>query len=246
MKKKIFAGLLIMAALMVFNAALVLADDIRVQFDGVYVHTQPAPIIVEGRAMLPARAIVEMLGGEIYWDDELRQVLINQGGTRIVLTIDRPTVYVNGAPQQLDVPPQIVEGRTLVPLRFVAESLGLDVDFSEGTVFITTARMAMVTHEDFVLSDGSILSVLYTPVVRRGSEAEVFFTGTPNVAWYLTIQYATGYGTAAGLGHALADEEGFVKWAWRVGSNTTIGDWPVTIVGGGERLHFYLSIVSAD
>ena len=246
MKKKITIGILSAVTLLVFNAAIVLASDIRVNLDGLYVDLEPAPIIVEGRTLLPARAIVEMLGGEIDWDNDLRQVHINHAGTHILLTINDPTAYVNGQPSELDVPPQILDGRTLVPLRFVAESLGVDVDFRYGTVFITTARTVRVTPRNFILSDGTELSIFYTPVVRRGSDAVVFFAWQDDTVWNLNIRYATGYGTAEGLGTQTVNEEGIVEWVWRVGSATTVGDWPVTISGNDESLRFYLTIVSSD
>jgi hypothetical protein len=248
MKKKILFGAIIAILLMAFNGAIALAGDIRVQLDGAYVDLEPAPIIVDGRTLLPARAIVEMLGGEIDWDNDLRQVHIDHGGTHIVLTIDDPLALVNGVPQMLDVPPQIMDGRTLVPLRFVAESLGVEVDFYDGAVIITTARTIMVTNRNFVLSDGTNLTILYSPVVRRGSDAEVAIVegGPPEAVWYLNIRYAAGYGTAAGLGEQISDAAGYAAWRWRVGSNTTIGDWPVTISGSGESLRFYISIVAND
>jgi len=245
MKKKIIFGMIMAVVLSILSAAIAFANDIRVQLDGAYVNLEPAPVIVEGRTLLPARAIVEMLGGDIDWDNDLRQVHINHGDTHILLEINNPMALVNGAPRMLDVPPQIVNDRTLVPLRFVAESLGVEVDFRDSTVFITTTtRIIRVAPENFVLSDGSEMTILYTPIVRRNSEAVVFFSGPPEAIWYLSIQYATGYGTAAGLGYQVADETGFVEWRWRIGSNTTIGDWPVTISGNGESLRFYLSVVA--
>ena len=243
MKKKFFAGILLIIATMAFGATIAVANDVRVQLDGAYVELEPAPVIVDGRTLLPARAIVEMLGGEIDWDNDLRQVHINHEGTHIVLSIGSALAYVNGEVRELDVPAQILEDRTLVPLRFVAENLGVDVDFQYGTVIITTARITRVTPGNFVLSDGTELTILFTPIVRRGAEAVVFFQGPPEVAWYLSIRYATGYGTAAGLGEQIADADGVVEWSWRIGSNTTVGDWPVTISGNGESLRFYLSIV---
>ena len=246
MKKKITVGILSALVFLVFSASIAFASDIRVQLDGSYVDLEPAPIIVDGRTLLPARAIVEMLGGEIDWDNDLRQVHINHDGIHVLLTIDNPVAYVNGQPQELDVPPQIINDRTLVPLRFVAESLGVDVDFRYGTVYITTARTVRVTPRNFVLSDGTELTVIYTPVVRRGTDAVVQFSWPDDTMWYLNIRYATGYGTAAGLGMQTANEEGTVVWVWRVGSGTTVGDWPVTITGNDESLRFYLTIVSAD
>lgn len=80
------------------------------------------------------------MGGSVGWDGDLRQVTINHGNTHILLTIDSPTAYVNGAAVVLDVPPQIVNSLTKIPVRFVGESLGLDVDFHyNGFVVLVTA-----------------------------------------------------------------------------------------------------------
>ena len=247
MKKKIILALLMAIVLMVFDTAIAAAGETKVQLDGVYVNLEPAPMIVDGRTLLPARAIVEMLGGDIDWDNDLRQVHINHDGTHILLTIDNDVAYVNGVPETLDVPPQIIDGRTLVPLRFVVESLGVDVDFQDGTIFINTSNITMVTSRDFVLSDGTNLTILYTPVVRRGSDATVvILEGPAEALWNLSIRYASGDGTASGLGEQFADEEGHAEWSWRIGNTTTIGDWPVTISGNGESLSFYISIVTNE
>ena len=246
MKKKMFFAMLLTFVFIVSSAAIALANDIRVQLDGEYVDLYPVPIIVEGRTLLPARAIVEMLGGEVDWDGELRQVHIYHHGTHVLLTIDNPVAYVNGDAITLDVSPQLVGSFTKVPLRFVAESLGLGVDFYDGTVIITTDVTIHVTARDITLSDGTNQTVMFTPVVRRGDFAEVFFRGEPNAVWYLSIRYATGYGTAVGLGEQTADEDGLVEWRWRIGSNTTLGDWPVTISGNNESMRFEITIVDAN
>jgi len=251
MKKKILIGMLMIVALMAASSIVAIANDIRVQLDGIYVDLEPAPIIVEGRTLLPARAIAEMLGGDVYWDNDLRQVHIYHGTTHILLTIDDATAYVNGEPIALDVPPQIVDDRTKVPVRFVAENMGVDVDFQYGTVIITSFATspvgALVAPIDFILSDETTLTAFYTPVVRRNAEAVVFIPSVePESVWYLSIRYAAGYGTAAGLGEQIAKENGIVEWNWRIGSNTTVGDWPVTITGNGETLRFYITIIEAQ
>ena len=245
MKKKFFTCILITIVLATVGAVTALASDIRVQLDGVYVDLDPAPIIVEGRTLLPARAVVEMLGGDIDWDGDLRQVHIDKDDIHILLTIDDPIAYLNGEAVELDVPPQIIEDRTMVPLRFVAESFGLEIDFQYGTVIITTNVNFMVTPINFTLLNGDVLTVLYTPVVRRNAQANVSLVNQPYATWHLSIRYAAGYGTAAGLGEATADGTGFAEWTWRIGSNTTLGNWPVTITGSGESMRFYINIIES-
>ncbi len=104
--------------------------------------TKPVIIPKWGRTVVPIRAIVEALGGTIGWDGKERKVTINFNGTVINLWIDNPKAKVNGEtkwidPNNHDVKPIIVNSRTMLPLRFVAESLGCKVDWDAATRTIT-------------------------------------------------------------------------------------------------------------
>ena len=122
------------------------ANEVKVEIDGVQVQFDVQPFIKDGRTLVPLRAIAEMLGIEVEWDGEARSVsYINHDGVLYILVIDQPYVSFGthaDAMQatEIDVPPIIVDGRTFVPLRFIAESLGVDVDFVDGVVFLTTAQ----------------------------------------------------------------------------------------------------------
>ena len=136
MKRKTVLGTFVTVLLLAIFATSIHADVPRVSLDGQYVDV--SPVIVDGRTLMPARDVVEMLGGEVAWNGELRQVTIEHGNTNVLLTIDNAVAHVNGLPVTLDVPPQIVNDSTKIPLRFVAEALGVDVDFYDGTILITT------------------------------------------------------------------------------------------------------------
>ena len=90
-----------------------------------------APFINDkGRTMVPVRFIAEALGLSIKWDPEKRQVIISGENTDIVLTIDSNIAYVNGVPTKMDSEAVIVDGRTFVPLRFIAEAFGFEVQWN--------------------------------------------------------------------------------------------------------------------
>jgi hypothetical protein len=104
--------------------------------------TKPVIIKEWGRTVVPIRAIVEALGGTIEWDGVERKVTIQFNGTTIELWIDNPHAKVNGVAKWIDennhdVKPIIVNSRTMLPLRFVAESLGCKVDWDPTTRTIT-------------------------------------------------------------------------------------------------------------
>jgi hypothetical protein len=81
------------------------------------------------RVRVPIRFVAEAMGAKVEWDAEARRVTITRDGTEIKLTIDDPTVLVNGTWLQIDAPPKIVQDRTMVPLRFLSEAFGAKVDW---------------------------------------------------------------------------------------------------------------------
>ncbi len=91
------------------------------------------PIIENGRTLLPIRACMESLGGDVSWDEENQTVTTLLGNRRVDLIIDDRTAYVDFVQATLDVPARIINGRTLVPVRFVCESFGLSVLWDEAS-----------------------------------------------------------------------------------------------------------------
>ena len=94
-----------------------------------------APIIKESRTLLPIRYVAEALGALVQWDAIERKVTITFKGTTIELWIDKNTALVNGEYKLIDqtnpkvVPIIIPPGRTMLPIRFIAENLGCTVDW---------------------------------------------------------------------------------------------------------------------
>jgi multiple sugar transport system substrate-binding protein len=91
-----------------------------------------APLIQNGRTLLPARVLIETLGGTVGWDPVARKVTVGLNGHSVELWIGQTTARVDGATVPVDaadkrVVPIITAGRTLLPLRFLSESLGLDI-----------------------------------------------------------------------------------------------------------------------
>lgn len=85
------------------------------------------PTIINGRTLIPVRALAESLGAVVEWDEATRLVTINFFDDVIKIYIDSKIAYVNGREKILDVPAMIIDGRTMVPLRFISESLNKQV-----------------------------------------------------------------------------------------------------------------------
>lgn len=143
MKKIIFVLTFILSL-----SACVFASDVSVQINGEIVNFKDEKgnivnaQIINSRTMVPMRKIFEILGAEINWDGANRKVTGIKGDTTIELQIDNPvaTKVVNGSIEQikLDTAPTIINNRTMVPLRFIAESLDKQVgwDASNRTAII--------------------------------------------------------------------------------------------------------------
>lgn len=95
------------------------------------------PIIIYGRTMVPIRAIIETMGGNLAWDANEERIDIGLKSKTLKLYVDKTTAYVDGQKVTLDVPPVIRNNRTMVPLRFVSESLGCKVEWDKDTQKIT-------------------------------------------------------------------------------------------------------------
>lgn len=98
------------------------------------------PMIIQNRTLLPIRAIIEALGGTVDWDSVEQKITVELNDTTVKLWIGRSTALVSGATKSLDVAPQIVNNRTLLPLRFVAENLNCDVAWNGENQSVTITQ----------------------------------------------------------------------------------------------------------
>jgi hypothetical protein len=95
------------------------------------------PIIKNSRTLLPIRTLIESLGGTAEWDGVEHKVTIELNGHSIILWIGKDTAFVDGSTVKLEVAPEIINGRTYLPLRFIVENLGASVDWDPTTKIIT-------------------------------------------------------------------------------------------------------------
>lgn len=128
-------------------------QNIVVKIDGEVVEFPDAkPFIDEhSRTLCPIRFIAENLGAEVLWNNEDKTVSIKKDDTDILLKIGDNTAVVNGVEKTFDTYPQIFEDRTYVPLRFISETLEMDVDWDgeTKTVIITTPeKLAELSTEE--------------------------------------------------------------------------------------------------
>lgn len=115
-------------------------NEISVVVDGEKIMFDQPPVSVDGRTMVPIRAVIEEMGGTVEWLPQSSSSLLKLNGNRMILTLNSKTAYYNEEEYELDVEPQAINNRTLLPLRFVAEKFGFSVgwDGDTKTVIIET------------------------------------------------------------------------------------------------------------
>lgn len=116
-----------------------------------------APFIKDNRTWVPVRFVSEALGAQVDWKGDLKQVIINLEGDTLILTIGSTSLLVNGNSKLMDVAPFILESRTWVPLRFVAENLGSAVSWVGGSKEVLIRKGAFSEPTVAYVQDGNLV-----------------------------------------------------------------------------------------
>ena len=119
--KKFILFLLCMLAL---SLPVMAADRVEVVVSGEILESDADAEIVNGRTFVPLRAIAEKLGADVAWDQDTQSITLTRDAAMTKLTIDSLDATVNGRDMTIEAAPYIKEGRTFVPLRFIAQGLG--------------------------------------------------------------------------------------------------------------------------
>lgn len=136
-------------------------SSVKILVDGQPVQTDVAPISVQDRIMLPARAVFEMLGATLDYEDETQTVTAVKGDATVKIVIGSTQMLVNGNAVALDVPAMILNDRTLLPVRACAEAFSAHVEWFEesSTVKISSEKYkpALVLAENGQIPEGMVL-----------------------------------------------------------------------------------------
>jgi hypothetical protein len=127
----------------VLAAVIASADAVQVTVNGNPVSFPDAqPQMVNGRVLVPLRGVFEAIGATVLWDPSTQSISASSGRRHVKLRIGDNEANVDGKIVEMDTPPEITAGSTLVPLRFLSQSLGAHVDWEpqQDLVAVTTFR----------------------------------------------------------------------------------------------------------
>ena len=143
MKKLVLIVVLVCTFVTLFSIAPSAVElPLRVVINGTKLEFPDAQPFIDsnGRTQTPARFIGEALGANVTWDGVQKKAVFTSAGNTLVLYIGKKEYDVNGTKKQMDTEALLIDGRTFVPARYVAEALGATVlwDASVRTVYIST------------------------------------------------------------------------------------------------------------
>lgn len=117
------------------------APEIKVKIDGKTMTPKDMPAVsIDGRTMLPMRQIAQELGCEVVWNEAAQQVYVVNDDYTLVFTINNKTGQQNGKNFSMDVPPMIVNDRTMLPVRALATALDLNITWDDATRTVNIAE----------------------------------------------------------------------------------------------------------
>lgn len=124
------------------------AKEVKIVIDGKEMVPKDMPtVIIDGRTMLPMRQIAQELGCEVNWNEAAKQIYVMRGSDIIVFTVDSKTGYENGKEFTMDVPATIVNDRTMLPVRALADALHLNIKWDDPN------RIVSIQSGDTVVKD---------------------------------------------------------------------------------------------
>lgn len=139
--KKIICGILTATALCAYMPGVLAEEDtITVMVDNEEVEFDQTPTIVDGRTLVPIRAVFEKAGAAVSWDQASLTATIERGGNTVQISPGKDIMFRNGKAVALDVPAQMINDRILIPVRAISDALDFGVTWNGylSTVLIAT------------------------------------------------------------------------------------------------------------
>lgn len=170
MLKKISLILLVFVAFSILIPISAQAANITITINGQNVVFEQKPVIKDDTTLVPMRAFFEALGAKVNWEEKTKTVTAFRGETTVQLIIGHKIAKVNGKSYKLVVAPQIINGYTYVPLRFVGEALGDEVIYDNGHIIINSSNQRTTVNSITATKNMVGTSTLSTPNVTSGKD----------------------------------------------------------------------------
>jgi hypothetical protein len=111
--------------------------SVYVRYEGKALGFETPPVIEDDRTLIPIRFLFEQMGANVTWDQETQSATVTQNDTAVTIRINDTEADVNGQMVSMDVPARLINDKTMVPVRFLSEQLGYDVNWDGENRIIT-------------------------------------------------------------------------------------------------------------
>lgn len=143
------------------------SPPVKVQVDGWEITFDAPPVIENGRTLVPFRAIAEALGARVNWEEKSKTVTMIKGNVTVKLVIGDTTALKNTEKITLEAPAKIINNRTMVPLRFVSEALGANVQWDPASRLIGISKPAEPPPWRELVVQGDMVNIRSGPATNR-------------------------------------------------------------------------------
>lgn len=182
--------LLPMILVILMLTTTVFAEPIKVLVENKPLVLEVAPMVQDGRTLVPLRAIFEALGATVEWEPSTKTITGTQENKIIILQLDNKIASIDGVEVELDVPATAINGTTLVPVRFIAESLDAKVEWHNPTqtVLVNSTLEEVETYKVTRVVDGDTIIINFNGkeekvrLIGMDTPESVHPDGTKNVA----------------------------------------------------------------
>lgn len=240
--KKLCTILLTLALTLSLSApALALHEgEIGICLDGDTYYPTDLPVQVQnGRTMVPIRDLAEKLGADVEWVQESQQIVMTRAGSTVTMTLGETAADVDGAAMEMDAAPYAVEGRTLIPARYVAEFFGQKVTWDQ-------EKQMVVVEEDKSVAGDSNLEAWALPMgamlVRMNYGRIEGFGGDGRA---VPMSYSTNSGMSPVMTMAEFARETLAD-SWSIYGRTDLIETVASMTVAGHNLDFLEAAAIAD
>lgn len=161
-------------------------SNIKVLLDNQEISFDVKPQVINERTMVPVRAIFESMGATVDWNQDTQTVNAQKGSTKVIMKLNSNIVLVNGKETIMDVTLAAIDGRTLAPARYVAESFGYNVGWNQET---STVIIESSTKKDKNIEYNLINSrgIVITYKGIENDKVKIYVDNTSNYSFKLSI-----------------------------------------------------------
>jgi len=106
-----------------------MTNCVKVKYNDTYLSFATSPVIEDNRVLVPMRFLFEQMGADVDWNNSTRTATVEKDNDIISFSIDDDVAVVNGSQKIMDVPAQLINNTTMIPLRFLSEELGFNVEW---------------------------------------------------------------------------------------------------------------------